>query len=64
MDQSHKIDKVTCLVFGIRSFVEESIKSHLDLISEAFDILENVHKIGTHIRSFKELLTVDTNHDE
>ena len=36
----------------------------MDLTYEEFGDLENVHKIGTYIRSFKELLRVDTNRDE
>ena len=53
LSQFRKIDKGTHLLSGIRSCVVESIKARAYLILEAFEILENVHKIGTHIRSFK-----------
>ena len=51
--QARKIDKVTCLLSRIRCFVVESIKARANLISKTFEILENVHKIGTCVRSFK-----------
>lgn len=62
--QAYKIYKVTQLLSRIRSFVLEGIKSQEDLITEAFETMENVQKMGTHIRSFKELLTSDIKHDE
>lgn len=34
------------------------------MISEAFEVLENGHKIGTCIHSFKEYLASYINHDE
>ena len=34
------------------------------MILESFEVLENTHKMGTRIRSFKEYLTTDTNQDE
>ena len=34
------------------------------MILEAFEVLENAHKIGTHVCSFKEYLTSDINRDE
>lgn len=57
MSQAQKIDKVSLLLYGIRSFVPESIKARADLIVEAFQILENVQKMGTRIGSFKDIIT-------
>ena len=37
--QACKIDKITHLLSGVRSFVEQSIKERVDLISEAFKVL-------------------------
>ena len=34
------------------------------MISQAFQVLENAHKMGTCRQYFKEYLTVDTNWDE
>ena len=34
------------------------------MILEAFKVLENAHKIGTHIHSFEEYLSTDINWDE
>ena len=45
-------------------FVVEGIKAWANLISKAFEIMENVHKMGTCIKSFKYLLTSDIKHDE
>jgi hypothetical protein len=33
-------------------------------MSKSFEVLENVHMVGTHIRSFKQYLTANTNLDE
>ena len=42
----------------------ESITTRMDLISEAFEILENTHKMGNRIRTLKDLLTFDLNRDQ
>lgn len=34
------------------------------MILEAFEVLENAHKIGTRICSFKEYLASDINYDK
>ena len=62
--QACNINKVANLLSRIKSFVEEEIKARTYLNLEAFDILENVHKIGTHLRTFKEFLTADMNRAE
>jgi hypothetical protein len=62
--QCHQFDKITCLLLGVHSFVVENINGRADLIYEAFEVLENAHKIGTCIRSFKEYLTLDIKGDE
>jgi hypothetical protein len=58
------IDKVTQFLSGIKSFVVEGIKNHSDLIAKSFEILENVHMMGTHTKSFKYILASDLQHDE
>ena len=55
LGHAQKIDKVTSMLSGIRLFVTEGMKSCLDLISESFQILENVHRMGTQIKSLKIL---------
>lgn len=57
--QAYKINKVTQLLFGVRSFIIEGIKTYSNLIVESFEILENVHRTGTHIQSFKNPLAFD-----
>lgn len=42
----------------------EAIKTQEDLIAEAFEILENTHRMGTHIKSFKDVLMTCIHHDE
>lgn len=64
LGEAFKFDKVTWLLFGVRSFVVEGIKTRTYLIFEAFEILGNVHKMGTCIRNFKDLLTTDINRDQ
>ena len=51
--QACKIDKANCLLSGVSRFVEKCIKESTYLIYEAFEIVENVHKISTCIRSCK-----------
>ena len=41
---AHKFDNITRLFNGVIFFVVEGIKTIMDLISKAFEILENVHK--------------------
>ena len=36
----------------------------MDFIAATFEIMENVHKMGTRIRSFKDNMTTDIQHDE
>lgn len=45
--QACKIDRVTRLLYGVRSLLVEGIKERKDLSFKAFVMLENVHKIGT-----------------
>ena len=52
------------MLYGIKSFVIEGIKSQVDLIAEAFEILENVHKMGTCIKFFKYILASNIHHYE
>ena len=42
----------------------ENIKGRVDMISKVFEVLENAHKIGTRICSFKEDSTSDLKGDE
>jgi hypothetical protein len=51
-------------LLGACSFVLENIKGRDKMISEAFEILEKVDKIGIGIYSFKESLASDINSDE
>ena len=61
--QAQKTDKVTWLLFEIKSFIVEGIKTYSYLIVEEFETLKNVHMMGTHIKSFKCLLAYDLRHD-
>lgn len=60
------VELIELLIYSLELdiFVEEGIKEREELISQEFDIIENAHKIITHIKSFKEYLTTYTNHDE
>lgn len=42
----------------------ENIKGIVDIISEAFEVLENVQRNGNHLCSFKEYLEEDVRNDE
>lgn len=42
----------------------EDIKTRMDLKSEAFEILENTHKMGTRLTTPKHLLTTYLNSDQ
>ena len=61
---AHKKDKVNWLLSGIKLFVEECIKTIMDLIYEAFEILENTQNMGNRIRTLKDLLTSNLNRDQ
>ena len=64
LGQTQRFDKVTQLLYGIRSFVLESIKSIIDLIFEAFEVLENTHRVGIKIRNFGDILSIDLEHGQ
>lgn len=53
--QARKIDRIIHLLLGVIYFVEESIKERTYLISKAFEIIKNVHKIGTHLEPSRNI---------
>lgn len=62
--QARRFDRVTQLLYGIISFVTEGIKTGINLISKSFEVLENTHRMGIQIQNFRDILSVNLEHDE
>lgn len=44
-----KFDKITQWLIGVRTFVVENIKGIIDIISQSYEVLENVKRNGNHL---------------
>lgn len=61
---SWKFDKITQLLAGACAFIMKNIKGRVDLIFEAFEVLENVQRIGNSLHSFIEYLVANVRNNE
>ena len=48
---------------GIHEFITKNIKRRIDIIFEAYEVLENAKRVGGQFHAFKEYLEANLNND-